>query len=319
MFINNFITNFTGDYNILPFYGENKILTYDEWLYLQKYINVFCSRFSYENLPEKTQEIVGYNSMIELLMFFSPALAWFEDSALGLQCLPIKGNWQFNIVGTPTEWEVFGFNGYSKKLNENNSVIMPNDSVFSIPYLHTLLNVRMISEIENTHRQNLKRQRQPLIMEIDEDEKKSAKRFADRLNNFADVINIRIRERDIDNKKSLDKQKMPFNSYAYDSNIEFIGDKLVTDYTVYENRIFQYYGYNNLNIEKKERLLVDEINAGNEITNAYYDTSSKSREKAIEKVNKMFNVKIELKENKKEFIKNVESIIQRPDDTENSN
>ena len=63
---------------------------------------------------------------------------------------------------------------------------------------------------------------------------------------------------------------------------------------------------NNTAIEKKERLLVDEVNAGNEIINSYYNSAKLAREKAIEKVNKMFKVNINLKDNKEEFAKNVQ-------------
>lgn len=291
----------------------------DEWLFVQKYINIFCSRFGYDKLPDDTQKIVGFNSQVEGMMFFAPALAWFEDSTLGLQCLPVTGQWKFNITGFPTEWTVFGFNNFRKDLTENNSVIMPNDAFFSIPFLHVMYNLKYIMELDKTHLQNIRRQRQPLIMEIDEDEKKSAETFVRQLSEFSDYIKIRIRGTATDKKTKILTESRPFNSYAFDSKTDFIGDKLTADFQVYENRIFQYFGYNNTSIEKKERLLVDEVNAGNEIINSYYNSAKLAREKAIEKVNKMFKVNISLKDNKEEFAKNVQSSLFNRQNVEESN
>ena len=178
---------------------------------------------------------------------------------------------------------------------------MPNDPSFSIPFLHTHYNCRFLIELDRTHRQNIKRKRQPLILEIDEDEKKSADKFKKELDNFSDVIKVRIRGTESAKDKRAIVNPRPFNSFAYDSNVEFIGDQLSTDYDVFENRIFQYYGYNNRNIEKKERLLVDEINAGNQVVNAYYETAYEARAQAIEKVNKMFGVNIKITKKVEEF------------------
>lgn len=312
-----YIENLVNFYSTSGLYRYNYRLTLNEYLLLQKYMNVFSTRFKYKNLPEETKKISAFNSTLDIMFFFSPAIAFFKDKALGLQALPVCGNWKYNIVGFPTEWEVFGFNGFRKSLNENNSVIIPNDSVFSIPYIHTLISVQMLDEIENTHKQNLKRQRQPLILEIDEDEKKSASLFVKQLEDFSDTIRIRTRYRELNNKKQLSQNSLPFNSFAFDSHSEFIGDKLVTDYYVYENRIFQYYGYNNTSIEKKERLLVDEINAGNEIINAYYNDALESRKQGFERVNEMFGTNIEVEDNKKEFIRNAQNALQYPNGLKN--
>lgn len=299
-------------------YPVNKI-PFDEWLLIQKYCNIFTIRFDYDNLPEQTKNIVYSNRIIERMMFFTPALAWFEDKVLGLQCLPVSGQWNFNIVGYPTEWQVFGFNGYRKDCTDKNSVIMPNDPSFSIPFLHTHYNCQFLIELDRTHRQNIKRKRQPLILEIDEDEKKSADKFKRELDNFSDDIKVRVRGTESAKDKRAIVNPRPFNSFAYDSNVEFIGDKLSTDYDVFENRIFQYYGYNNRNIEKKERLLVDEINAGNQVVNAYYETAYEARAQAIERVNKMFGVNIKITKKVEEFenaIKEFQSNVQQPNPLE---
>lgn len=296
-------------------YTPYPTISWDEWLFIQKYFNLFAVRCRYDNLPSETEDIVGFNSIIEMFMFFAPAVAWFKDKRLGVQCLPVTGNWKYNIAGMPTEWDVFGYNGFRKHLTEKDSVIMPNDSYFTIPFLHVQYNLKFLIELEKTHMQNIRRMRQPLILEIDEDEKKSAEKFKQELDNFKDCIKVRVRGSSSDkNRKTMGEK--PFNSFAYDSNTEFIGDKLVTDFDVYENRIYQYFGYNNRNIEKKERLLVDEINAGNEVTNGYYESAMQAREKAIKKVNDMFGVDIKFIRQKEEFVNAVQSDVRRAEDFE---
>lgn len=280
--------------------GFNRKISWSEWLLLQKYLDIFSTRFKYNGLEEQTELVTGFNSSIEMLMYFAPAIAWFEDSALGVQCLPVTRATNFNILGFPTEWECRGFNGFqTKPLNNKNSVIMPNDTAFSIPFLHVMYNTDFMNELDNTHRQNIHRQRQPLIMEIEEDEVKSANRFKHELDSFSDVIKMRVI--DNKNKKGLDVNKT-FNSHAYDSGAQFVGDKLSADYKVFENRIFEYFGYNNMNMEKKERLLVDEVNANNQVINGYYNVAYNSRNEAIQRVNKLFGTNITIEKTTEDFI-----------------
>lgn len=269
-----------------------------EILHMQKYINLYCNRFEFDGLPKETKNISAKNNIFLVMMFFAPAVAIFKDEALGVQILPVTGGFKFDIAGNPTQWEVFGMNGYRKKLNDTNSVLLPNDYAYSIPFLQILYNLRYMLECDMTHKQNLLAQRQPLIMEMEEDEKKSANSFLSKLAGFESVIKVRVRH-----KEDTKKMSSTYNTQAFSSGRPFEGEKLGADYRYFENRIYSYLGYNNENIEKKERLLKDEVNANNEVVTSNYTTALQCLKEGLEKANKMFGTNITVKPRKMETVK----------------
>lgn len=262
-----------------------------EILKIQEYIDLFINRVEFKGLPDEFNDISGKNNMFLYMLFFSPAIAFFKDDTLGLQALPVTGQFDYNIAGFPTKWTVFGFNGYKKDLNETNSVLMFNTRSFSIPYLHMLYNLEFMVENDMTHRQNLKAQRQPLILEMEEDEKKSANTFASKLNEFSDVIFMRKREKK-DTKKGVDDN--PYQTKTFESGKSFEGDKLASDYRYFDNRNLSWLGYNNENIEKKERLLVDEINSNNQVVDGMFTVAIDCMKESVNRINKMFGYNIQV-------------------------
>ena len=294
MLLNNLFYLCAGNY--VDCYGAYANKAYfkglrDHLTLTQKYVNLHTTRFAYENLPDETKAVTGKNLLFESMLYFAPAVAWFKDNALGLQALPVQGNWKFDIAGYPTEWEVFGANGYRKKLTDQDSVIMFNDYAFTIPFVTNITDIENMLECDRTHRQNLLAQRQPLIAEIEEDEKRSADKFIAQLKGFEDVIKVRVRH----NKDKKQVSTNPYELKVFESGRQFQGDKLGADYRYFENRIYTRMGYNNENIEKKERLLVDEVNGNNVVINSFYTDALECRKEAIEKVNKMFGTNIVVK------------------------
>lgn len=270
-------------------YGDTN---YNRFLLLQYYLNIFTSRFEYKNMPEELEDISAHNNMLELMLFFSPSVAWFEDEKLGLQCLPTSGEYDYTITGLPTSWRVVGANGYQKKLNEKNSVIMFNDRAYSIPFLRTMYELGFMTECDGTIKQELLAHRRPLIMEMEEDEKKSADRFLSQLQAFKDVIAVRKRVKD---KKNSD---MPYETKVFEPTARAFEGKLYTDfYTEINNRILTYYGIKNVQVEKRERLLTGEISANDTLIQLNFSAAKDCRTYAVEKVNKMFGCNINVEPN----------------------
>lgn len=49
--------------NIFAIFGSQNYpyqqnISIDEWLFVQKYIDIFCSRFGYDKLPDDTQKLL---------------------------------------------------------------------------------------------------------------------------------------------------------------------------------------------------------------------------------------------------------------------
>lgn len=259
---------------------------------MQNYLDLYCARADYEGLPVEFLKMTGRNRWWLVMKFFAPAIAWFNDDALGLQALPVSSFRDYNIAGFPTRWRAFAVNGKQYDLDEANSVLMFNDPAMSVPYIKLLYNVDLMLECDKTHAQNIKAQRQPLILEIDEDEKKSADTFMHKL---ADDDTIMVRKRsNLADKKGVTSMKTPYNTQAFNTGRAFEGDKLASTYRYFDNRNLTMLGYDNENVEKKERLLVDEVNANNIVVSTFYTQALACEQEAFDEINKRwgYNIKV---------------------------
>ena len=72
-------------------------------------------------------------------------------------------------------------------------------------------------------------------------------------------------------------------------------DKLQQQKTDLKNELLTYLGINNNNNVKKERMIVDEVNANNEYTSINLDLMFDLREKACKEINEKFGLNITVK------------------------
>lgn len=77
----------------------------------------------------------------------------------------------------------------------------------------------------------------------------------------------------------------------------FIADKVMAYKHDLWNETMSFLGLNNANVNKKERLVTDEVNANNQMIELMAETMLLTRKKACEEINKMFglNVSVELR------------------------
>lgn len=256
-----------------------------ESLIMEKLYNIYLSRFEYKNLPESLQKIIGNRNFIDGNLFFQPSMAWFMSSEHGLLCLPTSGRYSFNVVGRPVKWTCFGNDGSEWDLDENNSVLMFNDEAMTVPFLHLAYEAGFMRDVEHTARQNLFAQRQPFIIETDEDTLKSAQAEMQQLGEFKPVIFRRKFD-----KKNPD----PIETKVFNTNVPFLTKELDDFYTIRMNRCLTYLGIKNIGVQdKKERLVVAETTGNDMIIQTYFTSAYNQRKKAIDDVNKMFGTNIE--------------------------
>ena len=278
---------YSGMYGLLP---PNGAMNRPTFLLIQKFLNIFCERFKYENLPEGITETARQKNFIDYVLFFAPSLVFFKHPTLGVMCLPTTGEYDFNVLGQPTKWRVSSPSGYNAEFNAENSVLMFNDNAFSIPFIHVMYEIDFMLECDNTHRQALHAQRQPIIMEYEDGEEISSKRFESKLARFADVIMTKVIKR---NKK--EPQRNPYNTQVFRATEKaFDGKVFMDDYKEFENRVLTYFGINNISIEKRERLLTGEISANDMLIQTYFTSALEARRSALDKVNKMFGLDIKV-------------------------
>ena len=260
-------------------------------LFMQRFLNIFLNRFELRGLPDETKRVTCYNNNQERFLFFAPAVSIFRDDALGVQVLPVA-SWESkrDIAGFPLEWTVTAGNGYKKRLNRDNAVLMYNDMGFTVPFIHLLYEMSFMVEIDNTHKQNLFALRQPLLAEITEDEKKSALKFIDKLKEFEDVIKVRVRE----TERGMKDRAAPYDMKVFNTGAQILGDELNKDFVNFENRALTYLGINNVTFEKKERMLTGELSQNDQLVQSNFTNALMCRKNAWDVANKMFGTSVEV-------------------------
>lgn len=250
-------------------------LTYIQ--YLNRLTELAISMFEWKNLPPSVDA-----RYLELHLFETGCIVYFDDDVLGNLCLDCIASGRLGVYGDPVLRRAYsGYNNYQKLLKESNSVIIWNN------YLHTnsILDVKMFAKrLYNLDRiidVNANAQKTPVLVQGTEKQRMT-------------LINL-YKEYDgnapfIFGDKNLDLNALK----VLQTGAPYVCDKLYQLKTQIWNEALTYLGISNINIQKKERLITDEVtrNQGGTIASRY--SRLESRRQAVDKINAMFGTNIEV-------------------------
>lgn len=203
--------------------------------------------------------------------------------------LPVAyGSVRMDIYGNPTEWRAFATGNSplaqiinNTQLNEDNSVVIFNNQkrAGDAPFIRSIVN--KMSMIDKTLDINCILQRTPFVAKGNE------KNLLTITNVFKEIYGgkgfiIDTGANVLDNVDVLNL------------NIPFIGAELSDQYETYHNRILRYLGINHLPVEKQERMLTGEVNSNDEEITIRRATKLSYRENAVDKINDLFGLEIEV-------------------------
>ena len=228
---------------------------------------------------------------IENYLFDNGYCLFFQDKTDGLMCLPCYGEGQ-NVYGDPLRYIAHGFN-YSKTykaadvvLIENNKLHMPTDKA-------VLYFVQRLYELTRTLDVNVRQLKLQTLFSATDKNVLTVKKIIDEIekNNWAIIT---------DSGMSLDEIVK-----AIPTGVKCLTQELTDRYNAVMNEALTYFGINNSNTDKRERLITDEANANNQFIDSCAQMFLESRERACEEINKKFglNISVELR-NKREEVKN---------------
>lgn len=263
--------------------------------YLDRLTELSISMFEWKNLPTTVDA-----RYLELQLFETGCMVYFDDDVIGNLCLNCLYNGQFDVYGNPTSRRAYSkYNQYQKELNQDDSVVIWNN------YLHTnsIMQVRQYAlRLYNLDRiidVNANAQKTPVLVQATEKQRLTMLNLYKEYDGNAPFI---FGDRDIDFQ----------GLKAISTGAPYICDKIYQLKTQIWNEALTYLGINNINIQKKERLITDEVtrNQGGTIASRY--SRLESRREAVKKINEMFGTNIEV--NYREDFQQVDNDI-LPDDT----
>lgn len=251
-----------------------------------RFLNLAINRFTWKNLPE------GLSSrQMEKMLIENGMLMFFEDELNGMLCLPCMGVKTFNIYNEPIWFNVVG-NQYNKTLAYDEGVIIRNNALGTGDVADLSIFAERLNEIEQTMDVNLIQQATPYIFLTDEKERLTIKNIFNQIREKKFAI--------FGNKNFGLKQ-----SEVLLTQSPYLLDKLQAHKNSLMNELLTFLGINNNNIEKKERMLVDEVNANNDFILVNIDHMFDERERAVKEINEKFGLNIIVE---KREVENIEPI-----------
>ena len=252
-------------------------------LIYNKYKMLSLNMFRWEGLPDTIE-----SRNIENSLFNYGLCLIVNDENLGFISVPCNYGAYMNVNGIPTEVITSGFNyiktfKYNDKTTEKSDyyktqLILNNDlAKGNEMYIYDYA-TRMF-EVENCIRININQQKFPWFVNTNPKTKLTIETMFKKIMNGEPYI--------LGNKDTIGEIEV------LTLNTPYIADKLNEYKYELEREILSFHGLNN-NFEKKERLLVDEVNSNNDFIDRNVELMYRQRKLACEEMNKKFgwNVRV---------------------------
>lgn len=269
---------------------------YNNGTFLQYYnrlAEIGFSRFQWNNLPETVDE-----RFLEMVLFGDGKAVFFKDDVLGFLALRVALNGRFNVYQIPINRTAYASNGYQIQLTEENSVIIFNNYTHTncVPVVEQF--AARLYNIDRTIDVNVNAQKTPLLLLCDENQRLTLKNLYMQYEGNMPFI-FATKELGLDSIRSIN------------TGAQYIADKLTFLKSQIWNEAMTYLGIPNISVNKKERLISDEVqkNQGGTIASRY--SPLEMRRQAAEQINRMFGLEISV-----DFRTDIAEDTEAPEDAE---
>ena len=247
-------------------------------LIYNKYKMLSLNMFRWEGLPQTIE-----SRHIENSLFNYGLCLIVNDDDLGFISVPCNYGAYMNVNNVPTEVITCGFNyiktfDYIRKDKNKCQLILNNDlAIGNEQYIFDY--AQRMFEVENCIRVNINQQKFPWFVNTTPNSKKTMEEMFKKVMNGDPYI--------------LGSKDQIGSVEVLTLNTPYIADKLNQYKYELEREVLSFHGLNN-NFEKKERLLVDEVNSNNDFIDRNVELMYGQRQLACESLNKKFgwNVRV---------------------------
>lgn len=263
--------------------------------YLERLMELSISMFDWQNLPGSIDA-----RFLETILFQNGSIVFFKDDdlenpwnsdRLGLSedriedgtylALPVAMNGRWNVYNIPTNRRAYASNGYNRNLTQDNSVIIYNNMIRTNSVLTCKLYAQRLWNLDRVIDVNANAQKTPVLIVCDENQRLTALQVYQKWDGNEPVIF---------GDKNLDINMLQ----VMRTDAPYVGDKIYQLKTQIWNEALTYLGISNINYQKKERMISDEVlrNQGGTIASRY--SRLEARREAVEQINNMFGLDIEV-------------------------
>lgn len=284
--------------------------------YLERFKKVALSVFEWVNLPS------SMNAMwLEKCLYYNGKATLLKDKNFGFINTNCASNGKLNIYGIPVNFNCYSFEYNSnrklytglisgltdaqKEAREYYECILVQNDWDCKPTAGSMeLFALRLYEAERTADVNIKAQKTPTLLLVDESQRLSMENMYSQYDGNKPVI--------FGDKKNLN----PDSLRSIKTDAPFIADKIIDYKKEIWNEALTFLGINNIMVDKKERLITDEANSNNELINLNLQSYLAPRQEACRQFNEKFGltgtdkeISVRVRSDLHNIIKNAQSIV----------
>lgn len=283
--------------NMFPWYDYNKLSKKKVALYenniefqniFYNLLNITMYSFSIEGLPDSCNE-----RFFKLNLIFNGYAALIKDPDLGYLSLgvrPTVNSSQLNIYGEYPDVMAFGWNGFNKQYtnymygtdNSDAEAVICRDNDMMYPIINILwIYAKRLTDTMRTLDVTARKLKTPYFITCDESQKSSIKKILDDVDFNQDSI--------IANRSTMPNEFNVLQTGVQPESVRVLWEH----YSNLESEIRTFLGINSAaNLDKKERLVVDEAEANDILTDINIQYRIKSYQQFCDTVNNLWGLNI---------------------------
>lgn len=254
-------TNFSDStYNIIDAYR----------FYFDRLNEIAISSIEWGDAPKTMDQ-----RFLEINLFEKGMSVFFKDEELGYLALPTATNGKWNVYNVPVRNRAYASNGYNKQLNITNSVIIYNDMLRHNSIQVVRRFAKRLADLENTIDTNVRAMKTPILIICSENERLTMENLYKEYDGGAPVIH---------GNKQLNVNGLQ----VLKTDAPYLADRLYDLKTNIWNEALTYLGIPNVSMQKRERMVTDEVNRAQGGTLASRNSRLYARQQAAEQINELF-------------------------------
>ena len=247
-------------------------------LYLDQILEIAIARYKWNGLPKTIDE-----RFLELtLCGKNGAVLFFKDENIGHLALPCTMSGRFNVYNIPIQRRAYAVNGYQATRDDTNSVIIYSNQLHNgmSVYNRLVQYAKDLYLIDSIIMVNVNAQKTPLMLLADEKQMLTLKNLYMKYDGNQPFI--------FGDRNDLN----PNSIQALVTGAPYVADKLYELKQNIWNEVLTFLGVPNVQMNKKERLITDEVNRGLGGVFASRYSGLLSRRQACDQINEMFGLNL---------------------------
>lgn len=269
--------------------------------YYNRLIELSIAMFDWTGLPDTIDP-----RFLELTLFKYGQAVFFEDEVMGYLALTNAVQGGFDVYGYTVASRAYSpYNNYQKNLTLDDSVIIYNNYLRTPSSLDVEVFAKRLYNLDRVIDVNANAQKTPVLIKCAETQRLTMKNLYKEFDGNSPVI-------------FGDNGLNDANFTVLSTEAPYVADRIYQLKTQIWNEALTYLGISNINVQKKERLITDEVsrNMGGVIASRY--SRLNARQNACEKINKMFGLNIwcEYRDDYRELDEELEDVNEGDDEQE---